>query len=599
MVTTDIVMFAIRGAMRLSSTARRAYVDATKQRAITLPLPRVNMNPTAASAELFFRREGQSFMAEHAVLADLHARYETLTPEEDRHFVGIYVEYRALDVARRTSQPVEWDGAQIPAHEFESLLTVRNWADGDEGQPKILQRVVGSVIDVAVDYFASGPGKLAKGSANERAIAGFVEALDSIKFEDVLVEQEAAERLVGLLLNAALETVAEQQEFLSGDPNVQHLVKVVAQGLTTDLGPRLAQLGDTDHAQRDELESWGELVFRSMLSSGGRAVIAEPARFLGVEDEAQGALIQNVGRNLIDLAVENDELDFGRILGREGLETVAQAALETLGDHPEVLGGDSRALNTIIAGLAATLAEEENLLSPDLLPEIARLVLVHTGQNLELIWPDAAGDPGQQALFIAAQEALAVLGADPGDAPWKPQLGKEEILGILDTTLGELAGNPAWVAAVLEDVDGNLGAMLEATLEVLRNNANERLSRGTAGQILAASVQAIALRSEFLEEIEGGQPFVSAAIEIVISALFDESVDEAAKWQLLRDETVTFAIGAVLDALSTLAKDKLDDEILVTLESFMTETVQSLAAGEALDFSSFEDQLIAKLIPAN
>ena len=66
MVSPQIVFTAIHAGLRLYRAGYTAYVDSTRNRALTLPLPRGPNKPTADTAFKFFTRdiEGKNIAAE-------------------------------------------------------------------------------------------------------------------------------------------------------------------------------------------------------------------------------------------------------------------------------------------------------------------------------------------------------------------------------------------------------------------------------------------------------------------------------------------------------------------------------------------------------
>ena len=53
---------------------------------------------------------------------------------------------------------------------------------------------------------------------------------------------------------------------------------MTAKGLATDVGGRIAAMrarGDSDSSREERIAEWGELIFRSILGTGGRMVLED------------------------------------------------------------------------------------------------------------------------------------------------------------------------------------------------------------------------------------------------------------------------------------------------------------------------------------
>ena len=57
MVSPDVILFAIQGALKLGMQARAAYVDATERRDLVFPLPDFKPGDNANAAMSFFRQQ--------------------------------------------------------------------------------------------------------------------------------------------------------------------------------------------------------------------------------------------------------------------------------------------------------------------------------------------------------------------------------------------------------------------------------------------------------------------------------------------------------------------------------------------------------------
>jgi hypothetical protein len=208
---------------------------------------------------------------------------------------------------------------------------------------------------------------------------------------------------------------------------MQELVGVTAKGLVRDVGKRIERLraeGGSDLSIEQRMRDWGDLVFRSLLSSGGRMVLADPGRYLGLKDEGQDAMVSHVGNAVLDLILEQPPGEIDRIFGKESLEKVIKAALTAVAEHPEIIGTDNKGLKRLISDVAAELGRHEILLAKDMIPEFVRIILEKSGKNVYLFWPEMAKEPGQHLLLTAVGYTLQSLAREPAPGErWTPHFG--------------------------------------------------------------------------------------------------------------------------------------------------------------------------------
>ena len=589
MASPELIFFAIKAGVRIGVEARNAYIKNTKQREILLPLPNIDLSPHRNMVKRFFDNDGAEFLQPESEISVLHSRVDELDPDsvEEKRYFELYKKYVAIRNARDLGQEsITLAGSgQMALDAYMSLTALEQWAPGDPNKPRPIRRMAGTIIELGIDYFASMPGAINDDSKHAKTLKSFVKGLDKIQFSDVLDQENPYPDLAASIFIAAMETLAEQPEFVTSDPNFQELVTVASAGLATDVTTRLEKLGD--EAQKDRLRDWGNLVFRSLLTNAGRNVISDPQKFLGVEDEAEASLVAKVGTSILDLAVTADDMDLHRVFGREGLDVIVKASLSAVADHPELVSDTKNsAVTALIKDVAGNISSMPTVLCSDAVPEIFRITLEKTGDNLEMFWPELR--PEKHLLLTAAKTVLSrVSETPPAGAKWKLAFRSDDVLAVVNSALEELVNNPEWLLKSAADQDANLAVVLDATLMVLRRHTDNRLSLPVAREIVVESLRAVSQRKEFLNEVVGAQPVVATVIEIVVGAAFGEEND-AARWQLLRSQALTAAISISLDRF---AESAMDEACLENLKTVLTNTVADAAEGNPIVWDDFELQL--------
>jgi hypothetical protein len=591
----ELVMFAIRSSIKLGLELRQAFVDNTKQRQLVLPLPNFFSAPDIVSAANYFAGPpGNAYLASSEKLADLLTKRRTpgltLTSDEEAEVLTYYDEFFNLDLAKAGRLGTAGDGTTLTAAQFSALITVRQWQRGADPNPSTLQRVAGTFIEIGIDYFTNVPGALNLDSRQGKAIAGFLDAMSEIDFSD-----EQLGQIPGRLFTAALDTISEHTELLTGDPKIQELVKVTTKSLSANVASRLTQLGGTDLTKAQQIGDWAELVFRSVLSSAGGLVLSDPKRYLGIQQAGQAALVTSVGDSVLGLVLGDSGVQLDRLFSRQGLETVTKSALTVLGQHPEILvQSNNVGLQKLLGAIATQLGQYDTLLTPDMLPEITRMILEKTGENLPLLWPDLEKNPQQHLLLTAASMTLEILSRKPAAGQkWTVQFNSADLLKVVNAVLDELAANPTWLLNAAGQINDNLKTALDAALGVIRNRADDRLSPATVVDVLTAVVEKVSMRKEFLDLMPGGtaaagQTLVAAALDAIFSTLFDPSLDPRAAWQLVGSQAIMDLVNL---SLAELAKVPLAPAKLDAFSAFIKQQAALFASGTAWDPLAFTTKL--------
>jgi hypothetical protein len=303
MASPDLILFAIQAALRLSVQARAAYVDATRRRSLVLPLPNYQAKSDVYDAVEYFKDPGKRHITESKLLEDLREQLEqtdtitpivkSLTEEQKTDLVVLHSDFATLDFIEEGFEFEEPSDGFVPG-DLVNVLRIRQWRSDNDPHPTLLRRFAGAFIEIGVDYFAHFPGALNKNSRHGKALHVLFTSLDQIKFSEDFAEQRIGD-LPGRLLIATLETVSENSEFLSGDPKYHELIAVTSNALLKDVAQRIKRIrestGGAGNEDREErVKAWAELVFRSVLASGGRFVASNPKEYLGTDEPQESGL---------------------------------------------------------------------------------------------------------------------------------------------------------------------------------------------------------------------------------------------------------------------------------------------------------------------
>jgi hypothetical protein len=590
--TADIVIWGIMSGLKLAAQSRRAYVEATIDRNLTLPIPNFQSNTTVGVAKGYFMGGGRVYLKDNPGLEKLYQRVleGTYGKEDEKDFI------RAYGVCKWNDDSKSGNIGEIPPSSSPEVLLswmrVRQWARESNPNPLPFQRVLGTLINVGIDFFANTPGAINEKSASGRALKGFLRAIDTLDFAQGGVEDIAK----GMFL-AAMETLHENASLLGADDKTEKLIEAVSKGLIQDVQTRSAQWAGKDLSKQEKIESWGQVVFRSMLGSVGTVVLSNPQCYLSVKKKDQQALISSVGTCILDTILEGvvidpqkqEIFDLAEIFSKETLDKLIKTALVTLSEYPTLMGVDHKGLQVILTQIAQDLARSATVLSPDILPELMTMILEKTALNMEFLWPEKyRKDPAKHLLITASKELLTALsGPAPVGVFWAPTLSKTQVLDIVDVVLDEVVQNPAWLVKAAGKDSTFLGQAVEVTLASLRKVPNDRISAETGKEVVKAVIKAVAIRQNLLGPIninQGEKIAVASILDTLIDTMLAEGVDPKVRWTLARGELFSQASAVTLMRMAEIGASESNIKKLKGMLNHTAEMIKGSGPWEAEQF---------------
>jgi hypothetical protein len=577
MASPDLILSAIHGAMKLGAQARTAYVDATRNRELVLPLPDFNPDPAPLAAVLFF---SSRTVAEPPRLVALIARADSLNEAEQQELVRYHHEALLIDLPICEAK----DGSRVGASALDALVRVRQWQR--EPNPSLLQRMAGSLVEIAVDYFASGPGAAGLRGRHGDALKALLTGLDEV---DVVAELQLG-TLPLRLFNVTMDTVSAYPQAFTGDARSRQVIAAVAKGITADVASAIEKTrvaAGTNDLKESSIRDWGELAYRSVLSSVGHLALTEPQRFLGITGEAQAALVSSVGSTVLALVLDDAGEGLLDAFDGEALELVAKSALRVVAKYPQLVTDGNRKLDRLVAQIAAD-SQGIDLPGASLAPAIAQIVLARTAENLPLLWSDPT-DPERHLGRVAARTVLNIVSRrPPSGARWRLRFEQADLVAIVDNVLNELTRNPGWLIKSDGQLSPALATVLDSTLEVLRKRGDQRLGAHLALELLQCALEAAASRSEFVATVPGRGPIAAAVIDVVLEGAFGGEPDGAVAWRLVQKQVL---VELVQTAFRKLQQTKLDASKIVILHAVFGDTVSRIRTGEGWTVEQFGDAL--------
>jgi hypothetical protein len=253
------------------------------------------------------------------------------------------------------------------------------------------------------------------------------------------------------------------------------------------------------------------------------------------------------GLVLLDLILFNGGIDYSRGFDTHLTDQIFHAAVEALSKRPELMA-KPEVLQHILGGVADAL-KEAHVHQPGLAATLVRLVLYHTGQNVQLIIGAGENEP-KHLLVSALKQLLTALTATDGSGGWKPGISPAQAEHLLESLLDELVRHPFWLTDKVQ-ADSLSAKVLQISFQTLKNiPENERLSEAALQMVLERVLRLVAASPQVLQKVkfaddEQEKEIFQRALELIFAFVFDNSMQQAKKVGLL-NQLIEFIFDTIL-----------------------------------------------------
>ena len=551
--TSQTVLMAIKAGVRLCNAGRKVYIRNTFDRAITLPLPTGPVGPNPVAARNFFESEkrGKEICEreENQRLRDLLEKGSLETDEETE----LLLIYQAFKREANPGESGELKDKETMGDELVAILTIRNWQDEDE-EVSNFQIIAGTLVNVAVDYFAYNPDAISDKHPQGRALRHFLEAIDEIDFSNKEIGD-----VIGDVMMAVIDGISCTPELISNTRIGKVLVENIATSLSRSAEKHLSNNNITS-SERSDGRDWLRLIAYAFVKGGADTVLTNPECVLGVGKKEEGEVVKVVCESITDLVFGDNTLDFKPLLSGNGIETVVKSFLDGVARNPGFVKIGDEGIKNILVGIANDLSQSDKLFSEKIFPELTGMILARTAENLDLIWTEGATDPQKHLLITANRVLMQRLAKGMTEGIW-PVPGKDDLLAVAETVFNEVLENRDWVLDEIDNVP-TLQTAVDAVLGAFANQERgKRLSKDTAIVALRAGINAAALRLPLLKKLEDegddkGKTALTAAIDAIFDGLIGDAVSEEAHWHRARSSTLKMALEIGLAKIAKVGADQ-------------------------------------------
>ena len=570
----ELILFAIRSAIRINEQVRRGFADLVRTAQITLPLPNFPSQPDMATARSFYERDGKNYLASDTRVTALHMKWPQVTDDEKGEYLSLYREHWALRQIAGVTPGARLD-ADLTWDDCNAILTVRQWRRGAEQAPSLLQRAAGTLVEIAVDYHTQVPGVVNTNTAQGKVVKTFLESIQRIEFAEGAPHAVGAQ-LVESFFVSTLESLRDHPQLVSDSARSQQLIGAVTSGLLERAQELVAE--EPEQLNRERIEAWARALFPSLIHTSATLVLDDPRRFLGVRREDQAALVSGIGRALLSTLGDPEKPEFSRVFSQQSLDAVVRASLEVVARYPALVGPRQETIARLVMETTTALARKADTFGPDLLPELLRLVMEKSATHLEQLLPgETLADPRKHLLITALDSILTVLSqAPPPDARWKPTFSAPDALQLAEALVAEVVQNPDWMMPSTQS-NPLLATVLAAVLHELRTHGGGRLRRESAKGVLIACVRAVGQRAELGVQNPDGQVAIAVVVAAVMKAIHSADTPTRARWVLARDEVS----GRLLDLiLARVVERGWRSDTVRQVQDFLDQTIELIERGD-------------------
>lgn len=586
----QLIMFAIQAAVRLESQVRQVQIDRIKRHTVELLTPKFGGIINVQSAVRWFVREGSYHLSTDTQLARIVHQAERdrhSLPEADKQqLIDAYIQLRNL-----SEDLVSFNGVFMPKAHIYALCQVKQWEDGRFPSPTPLQRIGGSLIEIGVDYFQATPYLTNPSTPQAQLLRSFLSALDEVNLPEAHLADIGQRMMI-----ATLDTLDQAHgQLLKGDSTAQLLLHKVTKDMLVGLQQHLATQPASDLFQQEQAKAWGEVIFKSLLTTAGDTIVQQPSLFLGVSEPTQ-AIVQHVGQSLLDTVMgyvatgDGVAISLQRLFTTETVNALTQASFEVVAQHPEWINTHHQGIQQLIQQLVQVIAQHPQLLSPDTIPDLSRQLLQLTASHLPLLYPADSSDPARHLLLRAMQTTLQTLQSHlPQDftaASWRTTFQRDLALPVLDTVLQEVIQHPEWLSpnANASATSSILHEGLSAVLAALEGVPLATLNASARYQLLHTALTTLSTSPALLARITwAGQSstYLQHGLDLALSLLSGHSAKAQTQWNTIGQTALTDLTQAIV---GRLAQSGASSEVLSQLEAYLQAEVRALSYGEPFAF---------------
>jgi hypothetical protein len=413
-----IVIFAIQSAVKLGQKTYDVLVDSTQAKPLLLPVGDLAGSIAEADAIAFFDRpENQRLVKPGGPYAGF----------DDKALLDAYGTIQKLTEKLNGSPP---DAVEIISglHEFEQQKK-------EFGPRPAWQRILGTVVEIGVDYFVANPPAMGKNSSAQRIVEAFL-----IGIQDIPFAEGKPTDIVGETLLAGLKALGDNANLISDDPRVHVLLGGVTASLYDELQGAGGELGELQ--RREDL-------FKRITASiirGGAGAVAQNADLFIRGDKPATVAVRSTLTELLEGVRDQQHL-----FSNDALEALFRTAL-TATSANAALFTDKKLVQEVIRRTVTALTgpEGSRLFPGAVVAVITQVALQTVGENAATLVDPA--HPERQVIADAVGAIARGLATDlAGTGSVKNLLSTPHLVALAESVFAEVAKHPEQLLASVDN----------------------------------------------------------------------------------------------------------------------------------------------------
>ncbi len=561
-----ILMSAIQAAQRLGKKIQTVFEDETRDRDLVLPPVEAPELPQWGLVKAFFENEGHAFVAEAAS-----------TPGGETSSPGLYLEWwhqrdedpqcrdhlcRAYAAISQGLDPLR--SADEVSRDFRApgsfysganaLFIVKQWRDGDDPKRSPLQRIAGTVIEIALDYVKADPSLFNGNGTGERITRAFLLSLSEVDF----AESDYDDLLLDVM-RAALDTFRVNADIVLSEEHLAALLKQVSRTLTGALD-KAAQSGDDDKLRA--LYRLRRDMLQDVIRVSAKTVSENMADFVGKAGNRRERLLENVLTAVLDTVSSESDL-----INQKTLTDIYAAGLRAVAQNPALLlpqtdgGGSQDLLRNLLTGVTAELAnsaaaDPPGIFTPEVLKDTVEAALQVLSDHVPMLVDP--GHPEKQLLVDGLHGLILALrddfhaGRNLSDT-LDGLFTRRQLVDLTGIVFAAVARTPE---GLLQKTEGDarrsaLAQIIGSVATAISADAKRFLSGDDYLELFAVAFNAFAMNPDRLLNLgsmDPGDNVIARVIDAVVKSVAKNS--ESGGRNLLNGSILVDAVETALAAVS-------------------------------------------------
>jgi hypothetical protein len=565
----QLVLFAIQAAIRLGQKLQTVFEDETRDNPLVLPPVPGSKLPTFDEAEPFFESEqGKTFVAISTetdgngkpialgMYAELWQRRNDMASggAARDQLVEAFARIRALQdhsTSFDTRGTLQGDHADFLAG-TNALFVVKQWRDGDDPKRHPVQRIAGTIVNIALDYAQIDPRLFGGKGRGDQLARAFLASLDKVDFaestfDDLLVD----------VFDAAVRTIAENSGLVVTQEHWSLLLKKVSLTLAADF-----EKASGNDDKLEALYTFRRELLQDALKTAVSVVGEHPERFLGSPHGDGDVLLQGVLKGVLGALQDEPKLFTGHAAA-----AVFAAAMRTAAQNIHLVVPDGTSvkddvLRQLLTGVAQQLAasartQPPGMFTPDLLKDVAAIALEVTATNAaRLIVPS---DPRKQLLRDALGQITtgflsALQRGGEVEHALRTTLSRANLLAITRQGFAAVAANPTgWLGPEGGDPrKAALAQVIGAIAQAIAEDPAHLLNGDDYARLVGIALEAVARNPDRLLRLDTADPRQQVLTRVITAVMSSASKNVAAGGRnLLTGDALREVIATAITAVSS------------------------------------------------